>query len=214
MSAMIIALFILYPILIYGREYASKIIFAIIGVMGFGFIFSMNNVIVSWGAWGLNFSRILRALSEIALGAWGFSFVSKIDSYNFTKLSKIILTVLKYACFWLAIGCGAFGLNGAFVALATILCFIGIILSFSQNTFAIRGNKFTSWLGKISLVIYLSHNTVRAIVLKMLGTEVEKSTIILIICVCPIVAYVIMVVTDFVIAQFKKCKPLFVLEKK
>lgn len=211
LSAMIMALFILYPILLYGRENATKIIFAIIGVIGFGFLYGTDGVTVSWGR---NLSRMFRAVSEISLGAWGFGIASVIDNYNLTKFSKLILTVLKYVCFGLAIGCGAFGLNGGYVALATILCFVGIILSFSQETYVIQGNKFTSWLGKISLIIYLTHNTIRAIVLKMLGTEVDKWAVVLIICACPIAAHIVMVITDFMMVQLKKLKPLFIREKE
>lgn len=213
LSAMVIALFILYPILLYGREYAAKIIFAVIGIMGFGFIFSMNGVILSWGEWALNLSRLMRATSEIALGAWGFGFVAKIDGCKLTKTSRILITAFKYICFGLAIGCGSFGLNGSLVALATTFCFMGIILSLSQKTFTIPGNRLTTFLGKISLAIYLTHNTVRAITIEVLGDQVDKWIIILIICICPIVAYVVMAVTDFAIKQFKKFKPLFIYEE-
>ena len=110
--------------------------------------------------------------------------------------------------------CYAFcGFHDSFSAIAFVCCFAGIILSFSEKTYVIPYNKITCFLGKISLPIYLSHNLVKGIAIRLWGTEIENKNVLVIICLCPIAAFIVMKLTDVVLSYLKKLRPMFIVDK-
>jgi peptidoglycan/LPS O-acetylase OafA/YrhL len=210
LSAMILALIFVYPLLLQFGDKAIYILFAIIGIFGFGM--NNNGQILELGSYSIYASRMLRAISEISLGAWGFGLAKKFDELKLTKISKIFLTVIKIFCFYEAIGCGFYGLDGGYSSLATILCFFGIILSFSNKTFILHGNKITTSIGKLSLVIYVTHFIVISVAIKLFGTDINGYQIALIICSCICFAYCVMIATDKIKKQIVKIRRIFILD--
>lgn len=215
LSAMVLAIFILYPILLYNYEWATKIIFPIIGLVGIGFMFMCQHTIIATTqiVGGMFRGGLLRAINEISLGVWGYALAKKMGGYEFTIFSKIFLTVFKWMSFGMVICYAFFGFQDSFSAIAFVGCFIGIILSFSEKTYVIPYNKMTCVLGKLSLPIYLSHNLVKGIAIRLWGTDIENKNVFIIICLCPIIAFIVMRLTDVVIRYKKKLRPIFIAEK-
>lgn len=106
---------------------------------------------------------ILRALSALLLGNLVWELSSKLGEKNFSKIHKIILTIME-------IGISSFIFynlyhNNVHFRFA-ILCFLVlsvIILSKQSYTSNING-KFYSYLGKISMVIYVMHWVIIAVI--------------------------------------------------
>ena len=89
---------------------------------------------------------------------------------------------------------------------------MAVILSFSNITYNIPYNAITKFFGKLSLPIFLTHYTIRNILVNTIGNNMEKWGIWTVIILCPVFAYVFMVFTDLIFAQLKKIKPIFIKE--
>lgn len=67
---------------------------------------------------------------------------------QFNKLGKILLTLLKWYCLYMALGYGAYGLSSDYNALALIFCFFMLVLIFRIIHIRLKG---------MSLPIYLEN---------------------------------------------------------
>lgn len=166
LSAMIIAMFILYPILLNNYQRASKWLFPLISIFGFGYMYMKNGSITEWAGWtGFCSIGIIRAVTEIAFGVSLFELVEcwqeKVPAQSTSKRTKIFFTVVKWLCYF-ATFLYAFGFGDKKLNLyAMLFCAVGILLSFSPFSFSIPGNKLTQYLGKISLPIFIFHGFMR-----------------------------------------------------
>ena len=145
LSAMIIASFVLYPLCLKNKELSKKYFFPIIAFLGY---YSLK-YIATGDATSPSFymARIIRGISGIAIGAWGKGLAERIEKIQFNKLGKILLTLLKWYCLYMALGYGAYGLSSDYNALALIFCFFMLVLIFSNNTYSLKGNVITNILG-------------------------------------------------------------------
>lgn len=214
LSAMVLALFFLYPILLYNYEWATKIIFPIIGITGLGILFINfgSIIVVKQTLFMVGTGGVLRAISEIALGAWSYEIALKFkrEGVQFTKLSAVFLTIIKYACFIGVLFYAFYGFSSSYSPIVFIFCLLGIMLSFSEMTVCIPSNSLTRFLGKYSLLVYITHQFFRALAVSLFGTTIEVWKLIIIILITIIGAYMIMIFTDFCIKFIKKYKYLFI----
>lgn len=95
LSAMILSILILYPILLFSYEWSTKIIFPIIGIFGLGILsINVKYIISVYEVVGI-YGGMIRGLCEIALGAWGYEIALQIGKCNFTKIGIILLSILE-----------------------------------------------------------------------------------------------------------------------
>ena len=200
LSAMIISVFILFCIYVHDSN-AVYTIFPIIGLVGCGLHFFSGNIdFSSWGGYEVYFIRIIRALSGISLGAWAMglsTFVSKSISHK----KKIVLTVVKWLLIFVAVGQGSVIFENSTVISFSIIPII--ILSFSGSTYIVKGNRLTNLLGKLSLVIYLTHFLIINLIIYLLP-DVKGNVLYVFVAICPIFAYVFMIIVDFIQGIVKK----------
>ena len=212
LSVMMLSVLILYPILLFNYEWSSKIFFPIFGLFGLGIIYTKYATIV------LNFESItnmflggmLRGLSEMALAVWGYEIAQKIKAYNLTKLSVILLTIVKYISLIIIILFAGSTANSCYTIAAFICCLVVVILSFSEKTINISYNTVTKFLGKISLPIYLTHCIFRRISERFIGIDAEVWKISIMIVACIVFSCVVMAITDFITKYLKNIKLFFV----
>lgn len=210
LSALLIAMFILYPILLRNYRFGVKIVFPILTLFLLGFEFTANKTIGVWNKWaGFTYFGILRAASEIAFGAslyyvsteiTGSEMLMKIAQH---PLIKAFFTLVKVCCYAVALLYAhkyVFGHKFAsgFDLHALFFIGIGILLSYSELGWCIPDSKVARYLGKISVPIYIFHNLLKSIWMGILGVE-ELSPVYnwLMVVVCVITSVVLMYITDF-----------------
>ena len=106
LSAMFIAILILFPLMLKAYDHSVKILFPLLGMFLLGYIYTRYGTIVIWANWmGYCYVGILRAVAEIAIGAFLY-FLSCVIREKYGKLIttknvpfKIILTLFKAGLF-------------------------------------------------------------------------------------------------------------------
>lgn len=174
LSAMLFAVFFLYPVLLFNYRFATQIIFPFLAIFLPGYIYMTNGVIaLKWEAWnGVVFFGILRAVSELALGGLLFR-ISELTAarkprilYSAHPLLKILVTMFKYCCYAVVIlfaHGSAFGipLKEGLDLYVLQFCSIGILLSFLSCGYCIPDSRFTRFLGEISMPVFIYHGFIR-----------------------------------------------------
>ena len=170
LSAMILSLFILYPLLLRSYSYSSTVIFPLISMGLIAHLYQLIGTMITWEKWtGIMYSGMERAIAEIALGAVLYPlsrFVSSSDKFtavSSSRLAKIVMTAVKYVSYFIVLlygyGSKAFKMNFSLHAL--LLCALAVFLSFTECGWHIKANRLTDYLGKVSLGVYIFHGVIR-----------------------------------------------------
>lgn len=179
LSAMVIALVILYPILLYFKEGASKFLFPLGGIFILGHLLYQNGCITEvWS--GKIPAGVLRAMAEIAIGCFLYEVVEMLKKQRFKKGEKIVLNILKIFCYIIVFtySFGIFlGRTDSDIHIFLILC-IAITITFSEIGYCLPGSKFTNYIGKLSFVIYILHGTIIYILQLIFGNEISITILI------------------------------------
>lgn len=213
LSAMVIALFILYPILLKKFELSSKVIFPIITTFLLAYLYKTQNSICATFEWnGFFYTGLLRAIAEIALGASLFSFVEFLTTkfkwlFGSKKaVAKLFLTAIKVLCYGITIiHAYGFTFGGAFSIHALFYLAIAVSLSFAEGGYMIPDNKITRYLGKISLPIYIFHGIFRYVARTLTGVVTIPTREVIIMLVSTfIISVLLMYITDFLTNGVRK----------
>ena len=213
LSALLIASLILYPILIKKKGFALKIICPLIAMFGISYLYATYGRITMWQNWnGVLYVGIIRAFCEMALGAFllpvSKMLVTKLPTL-FTSdkpLPKIFLTVVK----WLAYATVIFYVAAPFVSKAfslhaLLFVSLGIMLSFTNAGYCIKDCKFTKYLGRISLPIFIFHGVIRWTVSDVIPKSAVNVPVFIAMCVGAIImSIILMYVIDFIGKGIKK----------
>lgn len=173
LSAMIIACFFLYPILLKNYEAAIKLIFPALALLMIGYLVGNHSTLIIWDERaGFLRAGILRAMGDIALGCSLCPLVDWLKK-QFADLPEkgrgrvgVVLTVVKYLCYAVLVGFAlncipGMQLDTSFSMHALFFCVIGVVLTFSQVGWYIPDSALTRTLGKMSLVMYVFHGVLR-----------------------------------------------------
>lgn len=168
-SAMIIGLLILHPIISKYREKFTTVVALVVGLLLLGFIFGRTGTVLVPRTWIIfAYKGLLRGIAEMCLGMFAYTLVQKIKTYDFTKTGKSILSFLEIVCFLLPIlfmltyNKSEMG-NSTLEATVIVMLFVGFTVMMSQKSFlninadTVPRQKISNLLGKLSLLLYLSH---------------------------------------------------------
>ena len=159
-SAMLIAMLLLYPICRKYYDMFVNVISALIGWLIVGMLYvnggtqlGPNTVIA-----GCMYRGLPRGIAEIALGAFVFGLANRLKNVRFTRFASACLSALEAALYAAVIALMQLG-KSKYDLLALFLLTIAVTLSFGkQNSFdRLFDNKLCYTLGKLSLPIYLGH---------------------------------------------------------
>ena len=165
LSSMIIAMFILYPMLLKGKSFSTRILFPLLSVFGLALIY--NNISFSaWKEWqGWTYWGNIRSVAELALGASLYELTDWLHRRDAqtqrSKWMKLLCTAVKYASLLVIVAFGAGIISKSDAVHVVLYCALFILLSFSGLSYTIPGNRFTSYCGKISLPIFIFHGIIR-----------------------------------------------------
>lgn len=169
LSALLIASLLLYPFLIKFHDFTVKIICPLAALFLIGFIFVNYEKMTVWKDWtGFCFQGVIRAFGEMSLGAFlvplSESFCKKLSWLTDSKKVpvKLFLTAVKVFVFAVVIIYAlGFEFGGNFSLHALLFIAFGIMLSFANVGYCIKDSKFTRYMGKISLPIFIFHGFIR-----------------------------------------------------
>lgn len=164
LSAMYIAMFILYPMIRKWQETFTHIIAPLIAIFFLGYLSQKyGNLNQYTGNYTLVYSGVLRALAEISLGCVCYVVCEKIQLMQFTKFSRLLITLVQVFGYAGVLYCQN-NLPGKYFDFVLVVCLAACIpLSFSGQGIAtsLFQHKIFPWLGKLSVVIYLNHMWVK-----------------------------------------------------
>ncbi len=206
LSAMIIACFVLYPMLLKNYHISTKLIFPLLGMVLVSYNYKCYSSItaltenVTFLAGG-----IIRAISEIAIGASIYELSLKIKSLGQEKsfFCSVILTSIKYFSYLVAILYATRFYNSITDIDYLLWLVVAVTLSFSGVGFAIKESSFTRYLGKISLPVYIFHMLVVSSAYQVLGKNISMAILILIIVTSILFSVAFMYITDFFVKKIK-----------
>lgn len=161
-SAMLIALFVLYPIAIKTKKNYPTLIAPLILLLFLILKFSLDiNILdpISKTNFGLN--GLYRAFIYIPLGNILYKLTKKIKKCNFTNFGKIILTIIELTSYIVVILAMHYNLFGD--VLISILIAIAVMISFSSKSYTYKYLNFKIFekLGKFGFIMYLNNIYVR-----------------------------------------------------
>lgn len=161
-SAMLIAIFIIYPFLSSNYDLYVRIITPILflAYLFYGFQYE-GGVCMVTKVIGIVYQGTIRALADISLGCLSFEICRNIRGRTERKWILSLLEIISYT---VVIFYACFHGYSNFDFTAVVLICIGIILTFSSETYLYRLcngklflKSFFCFLGKLSLPIYLTH---------------------------------------------------------
>ena len=160
LSAMILAMLLLFPLLIKNRDIFMNIMAPLVTVFILGYLCKRYNKVISPKEWvGFCYKGFLRGLAELALGCICWDICQNISKVDFTKLGAYFLTCLEAGCYLFSIY-WMWGHRGSEMDFVIILMLaVAVTVSFSGKscTYTWFSNEKYSVCGKLSLYIYLGH---------------------------------------------------------
>ena len=160
-SAMLIAMAILYPILLRYPSLFLNLLAPLIAIFILGYLAELSSKAMGGPniSVGLTNKGMLRALAEISLGATCFSLNQLWKHIQPTKALSALLTVVESVCY---LGVVAFAFNHGHSYndfLMVLALAIGIPITFSGKSFlpSLFSHRVFHWLGAFSFDLYLSH---------------------------------------------------------
>lgn len=168
-SAMLLSMMILYPLL---RKYKQNFIYLIaplIVLLGFGWLSRNYSNLRGPDIWvTFTFKGVIRAFSELTLGCILYVICQKLKKVNFTTLGRIIITIIEIAGFIFPFLIAQFASTSKYDFILVPIIAISVLLAFSEKTLELNcfSNKFFFWLEKLSLPLYICHIVVRDFMLE------------------------------------------------
>lgn len=219
LSAMLIAIFLLFPLLLRHYDFSVKIVFPLIALFVIGYVYGTTDTISGWNEWtGFTYTGVLRAISEIALGGSLYALSAVLPQKCRWLVSPdsravtLLITLFK-ACCYAAVIAFAYGtvmgitFKNFFSLHALLICALGVLLSFSNAGYCIPDSGLTRYLGKLSLPIFIFHGFIRWSFWDVIGHAGISARLFAFLVVSGVVlSVVLMYATDAVAFLFRKLR--------
>lgn len=164
-SAMLIAILLLYPIILKFRSNFSYIIAPLAAIFLLGYLAQTGNLTSPEKWMHIVYRGLLRALGELCLGCVCWQISEQLRKISFTAFARVLLLILQWTCILLSLcimNVPASKLEYVCILFLAVAVTIGFSeISVKRKTF--RYNKICSWLGAFSLPLYLNHAYIRHI---------------------------------------------------
>lgn len=158
-SAMLIAMAIMYPILRRWFSVFTNIVAPILAVLLLGWLSQTYGRLTYISFWtGLTFKGVLRAVAEIALGCAAFALCERFKTMEFTNLGKVFMLLMELFGYGITFVYAFSSKSETFYFYLVFFLALSIAISFSgqTQTSQMRSNKLVTFLGKLSLPVYLN----------------------------------------------------------
>ncbi|MCR5042431.1 MAG: acyltransferase family protein [Clostridia bacterium] len=166
LSAMLVAMFVLYPLFRYKKDLFSGVIAPIVGIGGLGYLMNKYGILAAGGDGDFPSKGLIRAFVGICVGVFAYRISEMLKAKEFGKVGKTILSLVSCVCvistFVLFINMPA-----EVQSLPVFLSMIFVAISTSGKSYFSRlfPVRICQKLGEFSLAIYLAHSAVRSFLL-------------------------------------------------
>lgn len=177
LSAMVWGMVILFPILVRWNEFARKILFPLIALLGVGYLLRNYHGLKQNYKWDIICNLgLIRGMSEMAMGVVCYDLARKLKAVSgrLTKLGTASLFLVKTGCYLVVILYGAHLIDIPSFFIALLLLALGLTISYSETGGTLPANRVCAFLGKLSLPIYMCHRVLETILTTILGVEGAK----------------------------------------
>lgn len=160
-SAMLISMMILYPIILKYKKNYTYLIAPLIVIFVGGWLSHNYQELRDPYRWnGMVCNGLLRGFFELALGGVLYEIIEKIKNITFTRLGRYILTLIEtigFASIFFIVNIEDASGKYSFIMLFIIA--ISTTIAFSEKTifYNFLSNKLIYYLERLSLPIYLNH---------------------------------------------------------
>jgi len=175
LSAMFIAMAILYPLVRRFKQTFTHLIAPLCSLFILGYLSkTYGNLNLYTQNDGLIMPGLLRAIAEVSLGCVCYEFSKIIKKIDLTLAGRITVTLIQLIGYSGIIYCMNAVKSGQFdfvILPALVVC---VTLSFSGQgalSSPVSQGRIASWLGKFSLVLYLNHMWVKDLLVEILPAE-------------------------------------------
>lgn len=200
-SAMILAMLILYPLLLKYKDAFFVIIAPCISLFLLGYMYQTFGNMGGGTAWeGFYYRGMISAFADMSLGCISWKICQAIKQYNYTKLARTLFSVVElggylFCIYWMF---GHASSDMSFVLLMIFLLCVPVTFSHAGILAGIFDNKLCYILGRASFSLYIGHIFwVKSLERLFPSFALEKRLIILIICVM-FTAVIIMKISDLI----------------
>lgn len=162
LSVMMIAIAIVYPLCRRYYDAFTRIVAPVGGLMILGYLGVTCNRLTGITNWEGHFYRgFLRGLAEILIGAFCYAFVKNYLAPLREKIGgfrRLLLTLLEWVSYTVVIFFAIMTFPPQYEFAALFFIFVAVSLSFSDLTYsgALLNNPVSMFLGRFSLVVYLT----------------------------------------------------------
>lgn len=199
-SAMLIAIAILYPILRRWYSVFTRVVAPLLAVLLLGWLSVTYGHLTTVSEWtGLTYKGVLQAVAEIALGCAAFALCERFKAMEFTKFGKVFLLLLELFGYAATFVYAFSHKSETFYFYLVFFLALSISISFSgqTRTSQMRSNKLVTFLGKLSLPIYLNQYYVLTVVEQYTDGMNGNLRMLLFVLGCLVMATICLVTVDF-----------------
>lgn len=160
LHAMLLVMFILYPLLRKYYEFFVHVIAPVVAILFLGYMMKTFGHLRSPTDWlGWTYKGNFRAVAELCMGISLYPWSQKIKEIPLTKFSRVLVSIVEHGGYIGLLVCAARPKASNFDFLFLLFSAVAIMLSFSEQgvTFKLYQNQVSIWLGEFSLSLYLSH---------------------------------------------------------
>ena len=159
-SAMLLCMLIIYPLILKYRKNFVYIIAPITVFFLWGYIIRVyGNFTNPWEWTGFTIVGVLRAFFEMSFGVILYEISERIRKINFTKLGMVLLNLIESIGFIsILFIVNINNANNKYDSIMMLILAISIMIAFSEKTISQKylNNKFIYFMEKISLPMYLN----------------------------------------------------------
>lgn len=205
-SAMLLTMFILYPILHSRRDLFLNVIAPLLCIFIMGYFAKYEKK--------LSFTdgvfAIMRGTVCICFGCMAYRVCEALKRHQIAKATGVMLTIIEWSCY-ISIFVTAFFIGrGMYDFIAVFILAVGVAISFSEKSYSgkIFRGALCRFLGKLSLAVYLNHMLIIYLFRDFNMPLGMKKEIILLFALTFALSLICVFVTDIIQILIKKRKQL------
>jgi len=163
LSAMLIAMLILFPLLLWKRHIFINVIAPLIAILFTGWLYVISgNLGSAPGQWfGYYNKGLIRAIADISIGVMCFEVCQKLQMIKFTRTGKFLLTGIEIICYGISSVWMVFYIAGERDFIILLLLAIGVTITFSEQSSVRKLFSYPklSYCADYSMALFFSHFT-------------------------------------------------------
>lgn len=160
LSSMLIVMIIFYPLLVKYFDMFVRVCAPLIAALCLGYIIKEQQSLLSPSKWlDFMYKGQIRAFGDLALGIAIYPVIQAMQKQRFKTAPRVLIDLIQLACWGISFYVMMSVRKPKYDAFVLLLIAAATVLAFSHQGFFAGAfdNRFSLFLGKLSLTVYLSH---------------------------------------------------------